>query len=1753
MKLNPLNFWQQSKQIKKILAIFLLTTTILGVGVSVKQLFLEDWFLLFRQQRKQVMVKRPNYQSKSNDNVSHQQDQDDSQVGETNIGGQVLGDEQGSISLTKSGHYDSNFVTITNQEPQEISARAYDFTGDINFRVFRVNTDFVFDYLLHDAEGKLINKELEFAEFEQVASFSKKFTNEDSQKVSLPLEEEGYWYIHAQDETGAIRDEILIVRTSLLSTVAEGNNQFVFWAYDNQSKRSIGGTEFKIYNLQDKVTNLGQAVSDQQGVAVHQLDHQAHIAVVTVDNRESILPINLRYLGFTLYRAFNEPEIEHKMHIITDRPIYKPGDTVNYKVIARRDRDANYSIPTMPVELEVHQLYRDSDEPVYKQTTPFDSYGTVDGSFRLPENEQATGRFQIHAEVLTNQEYNYGNTSSHFFDVEFYRKPEYTLSVAADPDVIIQGDPLIFNVSGSYFFGQPYQETVDYEAEIGKWRSYYRYRSDYQPEPDNLYVGYGSDRVDSGSVDLNQNGLSQIELELPVINSNHILQFSASSRDDSGNRVSSSKNVLIYAAEYDLTLNYNQSQTRANLGDEIKLALELMPHNQYGNVSQQQLQAEIKRVWWEKKIDPNKKYPKYIKHEEVVANLDATSDDQGRAQFNYLPQHGGSYRWIVTGRDDRGNSVLTKFYSYVNEQGIYNYNSKPNEQPLSINANKESYQPGEEGTLTIYSLVPDRDVFVGFERGYLHRYQVVSLQGHEAEVKTNFVESDMPNIFVNAYGFSQNSFDNASTNIEIDTSQQRLHVDLELGQDRYSPGERVTAQVKTTNNQGQGVPAEVTIWAVDKALFELARDNNDDIFKTFWDTRYNSTAFSHSLLSINSGAERGGCFAGQTPILMSDGKTKEIQDIKKGERVLTKQAASSGQLKAGTVTDVHQATVSGYFIINRHLKVTGNHLVFAGGGFKRVDTLRIGDKMLNAEGLEVEVKSLEWVKDELETYNLTIKDFHTYFANNYYVHNQKGGGARNNFEDAAYWNPKVMTDSQGQATISFIAPDNLTTWMLSGVAHNQATQVGQGAVELIVAKDILVRPVVPNILYGGDEIELAALVHNYTQQEQELAVSLETDAGQVQTPTQQITLKPDELTRVNWLLSVGETAITTGGQNGAIFKFSAVVGDTDSIADDHEKQNGDVVEIMLPIREVGVTETQANAGIGPQTFNVYLKNNVALQQSQAELTLTASMFGSIQPALKYLIGYPYGCAEQITGRLLPLFMVKRNQALFGDIASETDLDRFIQDGIEQLADLQNSDGGWGWWEDHSKIFMIAYVVKGLKQADDLGYDTYGMLAAAQDYFNNQLADLAQADDTQLDVIEKRVLANYGLSIINPDSSRIAIDVDRLEMKAESDLLALAILTDINNGVNPGSKVNWLKNQAQFQGGGAFWQGNGFEHFRAFSSDEAVTALAIKAILAAGGDRDLAAKGGRYLQEQRQRHYWHNTYATVQVVEALEALGQTGRELTPNYSYQVLLDGQPVASGYINDYQQVETIDLPVADFNQDGSKIELIKQGDGQVYSTLVFDQYIVDRQLEPDANGITLERSYQSEKGPDYNIAVGDEVTVTLTLQGLKSSAEFGVLEDELPAGLIAINTNLKNEEKSRDWGRSMNYTQGGIISSLPRIAAHSKSYTYQARAVNAGTFAAPPARVSLMYSPEINAHTGVQQVTISRGSQLVGATGASDQRTKVVPEQPQTITLFARIIGVVSGLAAIAFVGWKISQRRQSARFQEEQNEKQPDSDNS
>jgi uncharacterized protein YfaS (alpha-2-macroglobulin family) len=1470
----------------------------------------------------------------------------------------VLGQRTRAIYIYGGGEESGEgVIALSSTDEPAVRITSYDLAGEAEVTLYRVSEQNLLDYLVHNEKGFQIEKKPPVDQFEKITTISHPILGGGKEsKLLLPLEEKGIWFLEIK--LGGIKTDVFVIRSGIGAIAKEGDNEYIFWAQSFKTKRSLSEGTIQIYNLLNQPRQLASAALNEEGIARAPLLSEADMAILRQGEEMAIIPLNLRYLNSEyLYQPFQPKSQETKYFVFTDRPLYKPGDKVYFKAVIRDDNDARYTIPTGSARMEIYKGARGDNNILFKKTYEISPQGTIWGEYQLPE-EAIPGYYTLLVEMPSKEgDYRRSTTS---FQVEYFRKPEYSIEINAPQTELIAQDKASFKISGRYFFGQPLaNQKVKYTIWSG---DFYEYQ--YQTEfpvflSDEYRWGYwGGTKLLEEEVVLNAKGEAEINLDTSYpgkIGKPQVFSVEAEFDDGSGNPSFARKNLLIYPGEY--TFYRRTAETTVQVGTPLNLSLILEPRRE-GQVNTIPLTAKVHRTNWVPYQEEGKKYPSYQKEEEDLPELKAASNAQGEVNFSLVPSKPGSYNFTVSGSDRRGNLISKDFSFWVvgKDQPIYEGYAGDNQQKLTIKADKLTYSPAEKVRLTIFSEVPDRDIFLSFERGWVHRFQVVKISGKSETIEVPLVESDMPNIFANALSFADDGLDYASVDIKVPAESKRMVVSITPDKETYAPGETLTLNLQTNDFAGNPVAAELAVWAVDKALFELVDKKPAEIFREFWQERSNTTAMAHSL--------------------------------------------------------------EGFY------NMGGPEM---GGG---------------------------------------------------------GGSTRDIFEDTAYWNPVVQTGNDGRAQISFKLPDNLTTWVISALGATADTKAGQSTSEVVVSKEVVIRPVLPNILREGDQIFLSALVQNFTEKEEVLEVRMKFEAGKVSPKeAQTISLKPQEIKQIYWQVSPDEE------KEKAKLTFSAGSSEDKSVSDE--------VVVEIPVYSFGFWEKSAFAGEGPKTFSVKLSPDRDQEKSAVSLSLSPSLMGMLPTAMEYLINYPYGCAEQVASRLAPAVIAKENPQLFVSQNLEKGPEQVIKESIKKLVLLQHDDGGWSWWkEGSSNPFITAYVVEYLLRAKQAGGRIdEEVFKKAKAYLEGDSYYDFQENISREYSREDWIAKTYALSLIGSEKGKkFLTDLDNLG----PDYLALALMSNLRNG-NKDPQSNGLAKLlalARYQGEAVFWE-EGEE--KNFGSKEVSTALALRAITSSGEHRDVATKAARFLARNRKFDYWANTFATAQVVQALVDFGQSNQETSPDYTYRVLLNNQEISRGNISDLkQEIAEIKIPLKEVKNNNLELTIEKEGEGELYSTLIANEFRTERKAEAKNNGLWVKREYISEKGEGYPLVVGETVIVKITVGGLNTEEHYAVIEDQLPAGLIPVNPKFESEQYGE---RSSYYTsydvsdqevsEDGVVLALYRLAPGERSYTYKARVVSAGTFIVPPASASLMYAPEINGRSEVGEVEILSPSELVFSPG--------------------------------------------------------------
>ncbi len=555
------------------------------------------------------------------------------------------------------------------------------------------------------------------------------------------------------------------------------------------------------------------------------------------------------------------------------------------------------------------------------------------------------------------------------------------------------------------------------------------------------------------------------------------------------------------------------------------------------------------------------------------------------------------------------------------------------------------------------------------------------------------------------------------------------------------------------------------------------------------------------------------------------------------------------------------------------------------------------------------------------------------------VHPQK------HFIDTAYWNASITTKAGKDGTADRLLQNARTTHRLErwfsvwGMGHG--TKVGQGEAEVVTKKDLIVRLQAPRFFVQKDEVVLSANVHNYLKTEKRVRVSLEMDGGTLTAHRDSSHRQKDVVIaaggeqRVDWRVKVVN-------EGEAIVRMKA---QTDSDADGMEMRFPCYIHGMLKMDSVppassGLEGAKARSS-SPSPPNAASSNRASKSAIRRRSPGRWSMHSP------YMVDFPYGCTEQSARRTascrrssprrrssvdmkIDLAEVEKHQTNLnaqeiGDdkermkqwkrfkrnpVFNVADVEAMTQAGVDALAQMQISDGGWGWfsgWGERSWPHTTATVVHGLQLAKANGVKLpQGLLERGETWLRNyqdeqvrRLHNYADQDRIpwkpyadNLDAFVYMVLVDAN---VQHDDMRDFLYRDRthisvygkamfgvaLHKNNQAEKLAM-ILENIRQYVveDAENQTAYLKLPAD----NAWWNWYG--------SEIEADAYYLK-LLSRTNPRDTKAAGlVKYLLNNRKHAtYWTNTRDTAICIEAMAEYLKASGEGHPDMTVEVWLDGK----------------------------------------------------------------------------------------------------------------------------------------------------------------------------------------------------------------------------------------------------------------------
>ena len=651
---------------------------------------------------------------------------------------------------------------------------------------------------------------------------------------------------------------------------------------------------------------------------------------------------------------------------------------------------------------------------------------------------------------------------------------------------------------------------------------------------------------------------------------------------------------------------------------------------------------------------------------------------------------------------------------------------------------------------------------------------------------------------------------------------------------------------------------------------------------------------------------------------------------------------------------------------------------------------------------------------------------------------QKGGGGgfleagivdlRGEFIDTPYWNPSVVTDTDGAAVIGIHLPDNLTTWRLDARAVTEGRAgdllVGEETLDLLSTRPLLIRPVTPRFFIVGDVAQLAAVVNNNTGTAVSARVSLENVAGlsisDGSALVQRVTIPAGGRTRVTWLVEIGDV--------DSVAPIFVVRSDDDAYSDASISLVSGDFDGTLPVFRYQATETVGTAGVmregGSRVEAVLLPRDYDVRAGDLEIRVDKSLAGVTNVSLTYLetetLRY-WECTSTVVNRFLPNIVSYRalNQLGLARTELKSRLDDLVSEGLQELYARQLPDGGWSWCSDpRADEVTSAYALVGLAEAADQGYPIDGaVIRRAQGFLASRL--IASSIEVEQWQLNRQAFLLYALARSGaPDVGR---STTLFESRERMSLDALAFLAQALHQINSGDQLRLevlsqqMLNKAVTRATGIFFEERYQDRWN-WSSDIRSTALVLDALLKIQPESELLPNIVRHLVSVREgRGNWSSRQENTWSIIALTNWMVASRELNPNYAFGIAVNDAKVWSDVAlpdNVLKATELV-IDVAQLIQRSTNLIEFERdaGDGTLYYSAHLNLELPVPEIAARSRGIEISRRYtrlddKSEATID-GAAVGDVVQVRLRIVA-PNTLRYVVIEDHFPAGAEAINPNL-------------------------------------------------------------------------------------------------------------------------------------------------
>ncbi len=607
---------------------------------------------------------------------------------------------------------------------------------------------------------------------------------------------------------------------------------------------SLANTRVRLLDTEQK--QLAEAVTDADGGALLPYTSEARWVFAQREGDGHLISINSGDASVPLYRLgvtddYGDDADPNPIFLFTERGVYKPGDVVHLKGIARNLNENQSSLPTgRSVTVKV---FDSKDREIFNKVVTLSEFGSFTEDVKISTG--SVGKYRVSVVEDDKERRLFGACD---FQVQEYRPNAFEITIPAPPSTT---GPLALDlpVTAKYFMGKPLVKaklTWSLVARDETFRPEGLSDFAFGNSIDDFRLNKALDRVSQfnaqGDADVTADGTAKISAQLPInpkAPQPRATKLLCEVTDLSQQTVSESRSFIQHSSDY--YFGFRRLDAVFKEGD--RLPIELIAVGTDGKLLTSPAKSTVRltRITWQTNrlaaagdtTEFDSKAERHLEWERELTTTPGLNPERKpnvAALADAVAGKPGQYLLEATGKDSKGHDILTSvtFEVVGPTETVWNYR---NPYAIDLVTDKESYAPGQTATIMVKTPIAG-DALVTVERDRVLRSFVKRLSGNAPSVEVPLSESDAPNVFVSVMllrGANDSprkiktpEYRIGYCEVKVARPNDKLTVTVKPNASSAKPGDKVQLDAEVRDAAGKpAADSEVVLYAVDEGVLSL--------------------------------------------------------------------------------------------------------------------------------------------------------------------------------------------------------------------------------------------------------------------------------------------------------------------------------------------------------------------------------------------------------------------------------------------------------------------------------------------------------------------------------------------------------------------------------------------------------------------------------------------------------------------------------------------------------------------------------------------------------------------------------------------------------------------------------------------------------------------------------------------------------------------------------------------------------------------